>query len=68
MDAMKLFVWEDVLSDYTSGAMFAVARSVEEAREAVLRADPDVRKRELAGEPRVFDMSEAVGFAVWGGG
>lgn len=69
MDAMKLFVWENVLKDYTSGVMFAVGRSVEEAREAVMRADhSNAVKCDLAGEPSVFDMAEPVGFAVWGGG
>ena len=33
----RLYVWEDVLADYTSGIMFAIASSVEEARILILK-------------------------------
>ena len=33
---MKLFVWEGVLTDYTSGIAFALAESVDEARKLIL--------------------------------
>jgi hypothetical protein len=29
---VKLYVWENVLMDYTSGIMFALANSIDEAR------------------------------------
>ena len=32
---MKLYVWHDVLTDYTSGVMFALAESPEHARETI---------------------------------
>jgi hypothetical protein len=32
MRKLKLYVWEDVLTDYTSGVMFALAESEEEPR------------------------------------
>jgi len=37
---MKLYVWEYVLTDYTDGIMFALANSVEEARELIRKEDP----------------------------
>jgi hypothetical protein len=30
---LRLYVWENVLTDYTDGIMFALAESVEQARE-----------------------------------
>lgn len=32
---MKLYVWDDALTDYTSGIMFAVAESLDEAKQKV---------------------------------
>jgi len=69
MGELKLFVWHDVLCDYTCGVMFALAHDVDEAREAVLahselqgmRVTQDINK-----EPKVYDTP--AGFAVWGGG
>ena len=63
---MKLYVWEDVLQDYTSGVMFALANSVEEARALVLAHTSYVPESDLAQEPKVYDAP--VGFAVCGGG
>ena len=34
---MKIYLWEKVLTDYTDGAMFAYADSVEEAKELILQ-------------------------------
>ena len=78
---LKLYVWEDVLSDYTEGIMFALANSAEEAREIILEKacefygveDAEYTQmslepiiRDLKDEPRVFDSE--VGFFVVGGG
>lgn len=64
---MKLFVWEDVLIDYTGGVMFALADSVEEARAAILKEnDFSTVREDLQQEPKVYET--VVGFAVWGGG
>lgn len=63
---LKLWVWEEVLTDYSDGAMWALASSAEEAREVVLKAYPHVRQGDLAKEPKAYD--EPVGFAIWGGG
>lgn len=65
---MRLFVWEDCLTDYTSGIMFAVAETVEQARAKLLEKCSYIPAGELNCEPDVYDMSESVGFVVWGGG
>lgn len=35
MSALKLFVWDGVLVDYTSGVMFALAEDANQARDAI---------------------------------
>lgn len=64
----RLFVWEDCANDYTSGIMFAVAETVDEARKKLLDACSYIPEGDLMAEPRVFDMTESVAFVVWGGG
>ena len=48
----KLYLWTDVLADYTPGVMFALADSADEARELIvaegLWAEKILRKRESA--------------------
>lgn len=67
MRQKKLYVWHDVLSDYTSGVMFALAYSIQEARMAILKENSSCTlKRDLMQEPKVY--RKTVGFAVWGGG
>ena len=70
---MKLFVWKNVLTDYTSGIAFALAENADEARKLIL--DKHVKERsfiddtlvsDLNAEPLVVDSKE--GFYVWGGG
>ena len=65
---MKVFVWEDVLTDYTSGMMVAVAPTVEEARAALLKECYYIPEGDLNQQPKELDLSEAVGFVCWGGG
>lgn len=50
---MFLFVWDNVLTDWSSGIMFAVARTVDEAREAYKAAEGDRSTvyRESLAEP-----------------
>ena len=68
---LKLYVWEDVLEDYTSGIMCALATSPEHARE-LLRKDPEwsatgyIERDMMAEEPQEYDVP--VAFAVYGGG
>ena len=63
---LKLYVWHDSLTDWTSGVMFALASGPEEARAAIRAARGSVPKHELEREPTVYDSP--IGFAVWGGG
>ena len=67
---MRLYVWEDVLCDYTCGAVFALAHNVDEARKVVLEkcgvyGDEAIR-RAMSTEPTECNKPE--GFFVWGGG
>jgi hypothetical protein len=73
MKNLKLFVWENVLEDHSSGVMFALAENVGEARKVILNKcikedgnTSEMLKSDLASEPKVIDNSE--GFYVWGGG
>lgn len=65
---LRLYVWANVLRDYTAGVMFALASSPEAARKAIIKAYPDYDTvvSDLASEPQVVTKTE--GFAVWGGG
>ena len=63
---IKLYVWEDVLVDYTGGVMFALAYSVAEAREVIKRDAGTIIEKDLEKDPYVTEVSE--GFACWGGG
>jgi len=64
---LKLFVWENVLTDYTSGVMFALAANVEDARKQILKKDDlDTVRADLRKEPLVITKAE--GFTCWGGG
>jgi hypothetical protein len=68
MPELKLYVWEGVLRDYTSGIIVALAESSDDAREMVLK--------DFKGQPMV---EEALGkvpecvttkkyFLLYGGG
>lgn len=63
---LKLYVWENVLTDYSDGIMFAYAKSVEQARGLINKKmgwkneyHPDLLK-----EPREIVGPE--GFYKWG--
>ena len=62
---LKLYVWEDVLRDWSAGVMFAMAYSPKHARKLILKACNYVGD-DLNGEPKVVTKPE--GFVVWGGG
>ena len=73
MKDLKLFIWEDVLADYTSGIAFALAETTEEAREIIFAKAmtedgyiSSTLKSDLASKPKVVDNKE--GFYIWGGG
>ncbi len=65
---LKLFVWENVLQDYTYGIMFALAYDIENARTLIM-ATNEVNPShyyELLVAPKIYDVP--VGYAVSGGG
>ena len=72
---LKLFVWENVLREYTTGIVFAYAKNVNHARDLVAQQQGyttwnEVYKkgrlyRDVSQEPDVYETP--VGFAVWGG-
>ena len=64
-DKLKLYVWEDVLTDYTDGIMFALAENAEDARNLIVEKMGH-RTGDLAIEPR--EVTDREGFYVWGGG
>jgi hypothetical protein len=70
---LKLYVWTDVLKDYTPGIAFALAATEDEARELVVKKalHSTYVEQELAGKPQVFDPERedaGVVFIVYGGG
>ena len=73
MKKLKLFIWEGVLEDYTSGIMFAIAENVEEARELIMSKSLETDGStsitlisDLKSEPKVIESKE--GFYIWGVG
>lgn len=70
---MKLFVWEDSLCDHTCGVMFALAESVEQAREMIMGKQnrekvwiQEELEEDLTKEPKVITTPTA--FIIPGGG
>ncbi len=75
MSDLKLFIWENVLTDRTSGIAFALAENVEEARKIIFEKfeettegyiNDTLLKADLSDEPKIVDTKN--GFYVWGGG
>lgn len=71
LPGMKLFVWHGVLWDHTSGIAFALAKTVWQAKKAILDKDDDTKRHwegiALDGVmPKVY--TESSGFAIFGGG
>jgi len=62
---LKLFVWENILVNYTDGIMVALAPDVETARKLLLKRCEWLDKSDLYREPNVY--TEQVAFVVWGG-
>ena len=63
---LKLFVWEDVLTAYSSGIMVALAENVDQARSLLLKECDYIPSEDLAKEPKIVTKLSA--FLVWGGG
>ena len=65
---LKLFLWREVLCDYTDGVMFAIAETVDEARELIIKdyhANSIDDLPELRLEPEI--ITSPMGFALGGG-
>jgi len=66
---LSLYVWENVLCDYTCGVMFALAHDAEEARQLIRATEIGswgAADADLGKSPEV--ITEPMGFAVYGGG
>lgn len=65
---LKLFVWKDVLKDYTSGIAFAIAETEQEARELLLKQDEALSRDSVfnISKPEVYETEMAI--TLWGGG
>jgi len=71
---LKLFVWEDVLADYTPGIAFAIAETKEEAIELIIQKHQldstyfpsDFYKELREYEPDIYECK--AGFYLYGGG
>lgn len=71
MKKYKLYVWHGVLTDYTSGVIFAVASNLSEARKVLLKkCDNEYTRKDIAYEtqntPEVLEIPS--GGWVYGGG
>jgi len=66
MSNLKLFVWEDVLRDYSTGVMFALAKDESEARKLLLEQCPHLPDEDINEQPKVVE--EPYSFILWGGG
>jgi hypothetical protein len=67
--ALRLYIWEDALEDYTSGAIFAIANNVTEARKLAGEQSYQARK-DVKAKPRVLNLDTAKpeAWLIWGGG
>ena len=64
---LKLYVWEDVLSDYTAGLAVILAHDEGEARRIMKEKFPDYVVKNLPfGECKIVTEPDA--FYVYGGG
>lgn len=68
-DELKVYVWEDVLRDYSSGMVVIIAHNLDEAREVFLKKYPDEQYilNDFFGSPHEV-VTEPDAFYVYGGG
>lgn len=64
---LKLFVWEDVLRDYTAGMVCIYAYDLEHALELAIEKFDDYVVEDFAGKPYQV-VTEPDAFYVYGGG
>ena len=77
---MRLYVWNEVFTDYTDGMAFAIGASLEEAARAACKElntydieeydlGPEGRVHELLNSPvQIFDLNSPIGSLCFGGG
>ena len=63
---LKLFVWEDFCSDYTSGLAFAIAKNEAEARELIARQHGN--EPHIWGDLTAYPLTTRIAKFVCGGG
>jgi hypothetical protein len=63
---LKLYVWEGVLTDYTDGIIFALARSEKQARRLVGKSASYAENEIKDKKPDVYNRP--IGFHLCGGG
>jgi hypothetical protein len=71
MEKLRMFVWREVLRDYTDGIAVALAHDEEEARAVLLRDADDIDREALESDiekPADEVYSAPRGVYVWGGG
>lgn len=82
MEKLKLYYWDNVLKDYSTGCAIALACSIEEAQKMILDkyiSDNPKQKdcrhslyqalfEELKQEPKVYDVNTKTVFYCEGGG
>lgn len=69
MKKLKLYVWEGVLTDYTSGIAFALAYSAKEARQLIIAQHGYATGQlieDLKARPSVY--AKPFGLSMYGGG
>ncbi len=64
---MKLYVWDDVLTDATHGLMFAAAESIEQARELLAKDGGEDVLHDMWEDPTVYDLTSPVTRIMRGG-
>ena len=63
---LKMYVWEGVLTDWTSGLVACMATSVEEARSLACASLGREDREIMTEEPEIYDSPSCV--YVYGGG
>lgn len=63
---LKLFVWEKVLTDFTSGMICILAYDLDQAKKLLLEKYDDYYAEDFGKPHKVITEPEA--FAVYGGG
>ncbi len=66
MEKLKLFVWEGVLTDWSSGMVCVLAKDLEQAIQLIKEKDSTAASSMDMSVVRVIEKPEAL--VIWGGG